>query len=103
MEYGIQEKKKTQAQEFIIGKERYNKVIDAWTHINNDLSEILMKEMKEADQGFNAVYMMLDSGARGSKGQISQLSGRSCCQYTSASNLREELRPSAIPLPRKAC
>ncbi|MBQ7571820.1 MAG: DNA-directed RNA polymerase subunit beta', partial [Bacteroidaceae bacterium] len=39
------------------------------------LSEILMKEMKEADQGFNAVYMMLDSGARGSKGQISQLSG----------------------------
>ena len=60
---------------FITDKERYNKVIDAWTHINNDLSEILMKEMKEADQGFNAVYMMLDSGARGSKGQISQLSG----------------------------
>ena len=59
----------------ITDKERYNKVIDAWTHINNDLSEILMKEMKEADQGFNAVYMMLDSGARGSKGQISQLSG----------------------------
>ena len=60
---------------FITDKERYNKVIDAWTHINNDLSEILMKTMKEADQGFNAVYMMLDSGARGSKGQISQLSG----------------------------
>ena len=60
---------------FITDKERYNKVIDSWTHINNDLSEILMKEMKEADQGFNAVYMMLDSGARGSKGQISQLSG----------------------------
>ena len=60
---------------FITDKERYNKVIGAWTHINNDLSEILMKEMKEADQGFNAVYMMLDSGARGSKGQISQLSG----------------------------
>ena len=60
---------------FITDKERYNQVIDTWTHVNNDLSKILMKTMKEADQGFNAVYMMLDSGARGSAGQISQLSG----------------------------
>ena len=60
---------------FITDKERYNQVIDAWTHVNNDLSSILLKTMREADQGFNAVYMMLDSGARGSAGQISQLSG----------------------------
>ena len=60
---------------FITDKERYNQVIDAWTHVNNDLSKILMQTMREADQGFNAVFMMLDSGARGSAGQISQLSG----------------------------
>ena len=54
---------------------RYNQVIDAWTHGNNDIASILMKEMTEADQGFNAVFMMLDSGARGSKDQIKQLSG----------------------------
>ena len=60
---------------FITDTERYNQVIDAWTHVNNDLGNILMKEMTEADQGFNAVYMMLDSGARGSKDQIKQLSG----------------------------
>ena len=60
---------------FITDTERYNQVIDAWTHVNNELGDILMKEMTEADQGFNAVYMMLDSGARGSKDQIKQLSG----------------------------
>ncbi len=60
---------------FITDKERHNQVIDIWTHVNNDLSKALLKTMKEADQGFNAVYMMLDSGARGSAGQISQLSG----------------------------
>jgi len=60
---------------FITDNERYNQVIDAWTRVNNDLRNVLMKEMTEADQGFNAVYMMLDSGARGSKDQISQLSG----------------------------
>jgi DNA-directed RNA polymerase subunit beta' len=60
---------------FITDNERYNQVIDAWTHVNNNLGDILMKEMIEADQGFNAVYMMLDSGARGSKDQIKQLSG----------------------------
>ena len=60
---------------FITDTERYNQVIDTWTHINNDLGNVLMKEMTEADQGFNAVFMMLDSGARGSKDQIRQLSG----------------------------
>lgn len=60
---------------FITDKERYNQVIDTWTHVNNSLASVLMKEMAEADQGFNAVYMMLDSGARGSKDQIKQLSG----------------------------
>ena len=60
---------------FITDKERYNQVIDIWTHVNNDIADILMREMADADQGFNAVYMMLDSGARGSKDQIKQLSG----------------------------
>jgi len=60
---------------FITDKERHNQVVDVWTHVNNNLSDVLMKTMREADQGFNAVYMMLDSGARGSAGQISQLSG----------------------------
>ena len=60
---------------FITDTERHHQVVDTWTHINNELSATLMKTMREADQGFNAVYMMLDSGARGSAGQISQLSG----------------------------
>ena len=60
---------------FITDNERYNQVIDTWTHVNNNIANILMKEMTEADQGFNAVFMMLDSGARGSKDQIKQLSG----------------------------
>ena len=60
---------------FITDNERYNQVIDTWTHVNNDIGNILLKEMTEADQGFNAVFMMLDSGARGSKDQIKQLSG----------------------------
>ena len=60
---------------FITDTERYNQVIDTWTHVNNDLGNVLLKQMTEADQGFNAVFMMLDSGARGSKDQIKQLSG----------------------------
>jgi len=60
---------------FITDNERYNQVIDVWTHVNNELGDVLMKQMTEADQGFNAVYMMLDSGARGSKDQIRQLAG----------------------------
>ncbi len=60
---------------FITYNERYNQIIDVWTHINSKLSSILMKELSEDDQGFNSVFMMLDSGARGSKEQISQLCG----------------------------
>ena len=60
---------------FITNNERYNQVIDIWTHVNSELSNILMKTISSDDQGFNSVYMMLDSGARGSKEQIRQLSG----------------------------
>jgi DNA-directed RNA polymerase subunit beta' len=60
---------------FITNTERYNQIIDIWTHVNSRLTDILMKQMAEANQGFNAVYMMLDSGARGSKDQIRQLAG----------------------------
>lgn len=60
---------------FITYNERYNQIIDTWTHVNSDLSNILMKQLSEDNGGFNSVYMMLDSGARGSKEQIRQLSG----------------------------
>ena len=60
---------------FITDNERYNQVIDTWTHVNTNLKKTLMKQMTEADQGFNAVFMMLDSGARGSADQIAQLAG----------------------------
>ncbi len=60
---------------FITNNERYNQVIDIWTHINSELSNTLMDVFSSDDQGFNAVYMMLDSGARGSREQIRQLSG----------------------------
>ncbi|MFA6873024.1 MAG: DNA-directed RNA polymerase subunit beta', partial [Bacteroidaceae bacterium] len=60
---------------FITNNERYNQVIDIWTHVNSNLANILMKTISSDDQGFNSVYMMLDSGARGSKEQIRQLSG----------------------------
>ena len=60
---------------FITYNERYNQIIDTWTHINSKLSNTLMKQIAEDDQGFNSVYMMLDSGARGSREQIRQLSG----------------------------
>ncbi len=60
---------------FITDKERYQQVIDTWTHVNQEIKDTLMKQMTEADQGFNAVFMMLDSGARGSADQIAQLAG----------------------------
>ncbi len=60
---------------FITNTERYNQIIDIWTHVNSELTSVLMKQMAEANQGFNSVYMMLDSGARGSKDQIRQLAG----------------------------
>ena len=60
---------------FITYNERYNQIIDTWTHVNSRLSDILMKQLSTDNQGFNSVFMMLDSGARGSKDQIRQLSG----------------------------
>ena len=60
---------------FITNNERYNQVIDIWTRINSRLADTLLKQLKEDQQGFNPIYMMLDSGARGSKEQIRQLGG----------------------------
>jgi DNA-directed RNA polymerase subunit beta' len=60
---------------FITNNERYNQIIDIWTHVNARLTQTLMKQLSTDKQGFNSVYMMLDSGARGSKEQIRQLSG----------------------------
>jgi len=59
----------------ITNNERYNQVIDVWTSTNAQLTELAMKRIREDQQGFNSVYMMLDSGARGSKEQIRQLTG----------------------------
>jgi len=60
---------------FITNNERYNQIIDIWTHTNSRLTNTLMQHLSQDDQGFNPVFMMLDSGARGSKEQIRQLSG----------------------------
>ncbi len=60
---------------FITNNERYNQIIDIWTHTNSQLTHTLMDQISTDQQGFNSVYMMLDSGARGSKEQIRQLSG----------------------------
>ncbi len=59
----------------ITNNERYNQIIDIWTHYNARLTSILMKQLSSDNDGFNPVYMMLDSGARGSNEQIRQLSG----------------------------
>ena len=60
---------------FITENERYNQVIDIWTRTNNRVSEVLFDALTKDNQGFNAIYMMADSGARGSKEQIRQLGG----------------------------
>ncbi|HIA37654.1 MAG TPA: DNA-directed RNA polymerase subunit beta', partial [Flavobacteriales bacterium] len=60
---------------FITNNERYNQIIDIWTHANSRLTQILMNQLANDKNGFNSVFMMLDSGARGSKEQIRQLSG----------------------------
>jgi DNA-directed RNA polymerase subunit beta' len=60
---------------FITNNERYNQIIDIWTHVNSRLTDTLMKQIASDNQGFNSIYMMLDSGARGSKDQIRQLCG----------------------------
>jgi DNA-directed RNA polymerase, beta'' subunit, predominant form len=60
---------------FITNNERYNRVIDLWTSVDNNLTKIVTKQISADQQGFNPVYMMLDSGARGSTTQIKQLCG----------------------------
>jgi DNA-directed RNA polymerase subunit beta' len=60
---------------FITNNERYNQIIDIWTHTNARLTQTVMKQLTNDKQGFNSVFMMLDSGARGSKEQIRQLTG----------------------------
>ena len=59
----------------ITNGERYNKVIDTWTHANTDVADAMVKAMRESQGGFNPVFMMFDSGARGSRDQIRQLAG----------------------------
>ena len=59
----------------ITNGERYNKVIDTWTHANNDVAEAMVKHMRDSRGGFNPVFMMFDSGSRGSRDQIRQLAG----------------------------
>ena len=71
----VQEVLNNYAMGFITNNERYNQIIDIWTHVNARLADTLMKQISTDQQGFNPVYMMLDSGARGSKDQIRQLSG----------------------------
>jgi len=60
---------------FITNNERYNQVIDIWTRVNSKVADVLLNKLKTDDQGFNPIFMMLDSGARGSKEQIRQLGG----------------------------
>jgi DNA-directed RNA polymerase subunit beta' len=60
---------------YITNNERYNQIIDIWTHTNSRLTQTLMDQLKADRQGFNPIYMMFDSGARGSREQIRQLSG----------------------------
>ena len=71
----VDEIKGNYAMGFITNNERYNQVIDVWTTTNARLTDTVMKNISSDKQGFNSVYMMLDSGARGSKEQIRQLSG----------------------------
>ena len=82
----------------ITGTERYNQVIDIWTHTNAKLSRILLDKLSKDRQGFNSVYMMLDSGARGSQEQIRQLSGMRglMAKPTKASTMGSEIIENPI-------
>ena len=71
----VEEVKNNYAMGFITNNERYNKVIDLWTSIDSKLTSIVEEQISADQQGFNPVYMMLDSGARGSTQQIKQLCG----------------------------
>src|SRR5213596_3504561 len=59
----------------ITNGDRYNKVIDTWTHANNDVADAMVRAMRDSGDGFNPVFMMFDSGSRGSRDQIRQLAG----------------------------
>jgi DNA-directed RNA polymerase subunit beta' len=59
----------------ITNNERYNQIVDIWSRVDTRITETLIRELASDKQGFNSVYMMLDSGARGSKQQIKQLAG----------------------------
>ncbi|HYE91340.1 MAG TPA: DNA-directed RNA polymerase subunit beta', partial [Terriglobales bacterium] len=71
----VEETRNTFEMGLITENERYNKVIDVWTRTNNRVSDVLFEALKAENHGFNAIYMMADSGARGSKEQIRQLGG----------------------------
>ncbi len=71
----VEDTRGTWSMGLITENERYNKVIDVWTRTNNRLSDVLFDTLKNDKDGFNAIYMMADSGARGSKEQIRQLGG----------------------------
>ena len=71
----VEKARNNYAMGFITENERYNQVIDIWTRTNNRVSEVLFETLKNDSDGFNAIYMMADSGARGSKEQIRQLGG----------------------------
>ncbi len=60
---------------YISNGERYNKVIDTWTHANNDVADAMVKRLERSQDGFNPVYMMMTSGARGNRDQMRQLAG----------------------------
>ncbi len=62
-------------QGFITDAERYNKIIDVWTHTTNNVSKTLMDKIRSDQNGFNSLHMMVDSGARGSQEQVRQLAG----------------------------
>ncbi|MFN9957044.1 MAG: DNA-directed RNA polymerase subunit beta', partial [bacterium] len=71
----VEEIRNTFAMGLITNNERYNQVIDLWTRVTNRLSDRLIRQLAEDRQGFNPIFMMLDSGARGSNDQIRQLGG----------------------------
>jgi len=66
---------KAYASGFISNGERYNKVIDTWTHANNDVADAMVRQLEQSKGGFNPVYMMMTSGARGNRDQMRQLAG----------------------------
>ncbi|NEJ83844.1 DNA-directed RNA polymerase subunit beta', partial [Rhizobium leguminosarum] len=59
----------------ITDNERYNQIIDIWTRVNTQVTVFLMQELEEDKQGFNSIFMMMNSGARGSREQVRQLGG----------------------------